>query len=146
MVNPTDGKTQRTLEVSGRPENLAMAEHIYTWLESTGERLFQEYKVEHKLRGNGERRRFLLGIVSGFARQLDDQRRVCEETGLVWVGDAGLDDFVGKRHPHLRRSRGARFHATDAYRSGLAKGQRLDMNRPVQAGPSGSVRQIGTKK
>jgi hypothetical protein len=135
-------KPSRTLEVSGRPDNVAMAEHVYTWLLSTGERLFSEYKQANELKGNTERRRFLLGLVRGFTEQLNQQRQTVEETGLVWVGDAGLDSFVGKRHPRLRTSRPSTFKRTDAYNQGVSQGKRLDLKRPVTEKPSARGRRI----
>ncbi len=145
IMDMRTAKPSKTLEVSGRPDNVAMAEHVYAWLLRTGERLFTDYKREHGLRGNTERRRFLLGLVRGFTEQLNQQRQTVEETGLVWVGDAGLDSFVGKRHPRLRTSRPSTFKRTDAYNQGVSQGKRLDLKRPVSQKASARGRQI-TKK
>lgn len=142
VVDMRTAKPSKTLEVSGRPDNVAMAEHVYAWLLRTGERLFEDYKTAQGLRGNAERRRFLLGLVRGFSQQLDQQRQTVEETGLVWVGDPGLDAFVGKRHPRLRPSRASTFRRTDAYDQGVSDGRRLDLKRPMSQQASHRGRRI----
>ena len=138
-----DRKSQtrgRVLELCGRPENLQIAEHVHRFLLETGERLWKTHKREHGITKNKERRRYLQGVMIGFHEKLEGEAKVCEETGLVWVGDAGLDSWVKGRHPTLRAGRRNRMQMTDAWKSGRAAGQRLIWRRPVQQRTSTGVK------
>lgn len=146
VVDTETGEAAKALRLHGRPDNVAMAEHVFTWMLETGERLFTEWKRAHNTRSNAERRRFLAGLVHGFHQQLSDQRRTVQETGLVWVGDPGLDRFVRRRYPRLRSGRRTSIRNTQAFRSGVNQGRRLELHRPVKAGPSGGVRALTDRK
>jgi hypothetical protein len=130
------GMPGRYLEICGTPENLDMAAWVYDFLLATGEGLWAEHKRAHGIRGDGERRRFLAGVVVGFGEQLRDQDRLNQEEGLIWLGDPGLQDFVGTRHPRLRRGRGPMIRGTDAWHQGKAAGRGIVMRKPV-AGSKG---------
>ena len=139
VIDTQTGKRSRAVEVSGTSDNLDMAEHVFDWLVKTGERLFAQYRRDQGLKGNSERQRFLLGLIQGFSEQLSDQRRVVQQTGLVWVGDPELIAFRDRRHGRIRSGRGGSFRPTDAYYSGREQGKRLELSRPV----SGSTQSRG---
>ena len=145
VLDVSTGKASKTVEFSGTPENLDMAEHVYDWLVATGDRLYREYKRSGATRGRGDRQRFLLGLINGFRQQLDDQKRVVQETGLVWVGDPELTDWRNRRHGRIRAARAGTFRPTAAYHSGVQQGQDLQLNRPVRAKPTARGRRLTDK-
>ncbi len=136
------GMSGRYLEVSGTPENLELAAYVHDFLLDTGKRLWKAHKREHGIRGDRERLRFLSGVIYGFGQQLRSQQRLNQEEGLIWLGDPGLKDYVGTIHPRLRRSRGPRIRATEAWRDGKAAGQRIVLHKPVAGDPSKRRRRI----
>lgn len=135
------GRAGRVIEICGSPENVRMAEHVYEWLLATGERLWAERR---RARGGGapERRRFLLGMLAGFRAQLDAERAGLAQTGLVWVGDPGLERFFDARNPRRSASGTVRYHADHHYEAGRAAGQDLRLHKPVEAEPAARGRQI----
>ncbi len=128
------GMKGRYLEISGTPENLELAAWVYDFLIETAERLWRTHKRTQGIRGNGERRRYLAGVVSGFSEQLEGQARRNRIEGLVWVGDPGLQGFFQRRHPRVRMARGPSIRATGAYQHGKAAGREIVLRRPVSGG------------
>ena len=126
------GVRGRVLELCGRPENLEIASHVHAFMLQTCERLWRTHKATHGITSNRDRRRYLQGVMIGFNERLKGEAEVCEERGLVWVGDAGLDDWVGNRYPHLRSGRRTRMQMTDAWRAGRAAGQKVVWHRPIE--------------
>lgn len=121
----------RVLELSGRPENLDLAEHVHSLVSDVAERAWRDHKRARGSEGR-DRGRFLAGVVTGFGERLAGEARACEETGLVWVGDAGLQDFVERRFPRLRSGRGIRLTGGDAWQHGKATGRNLVLRKPLQ--------------
>jgi hypothetical protein len=135
---PRKARRGRVLEITGTPSNLATAEYVYTYVLRTAERLWLE-----DLAPAAEKGRFLLGVMLGFRDKLDAQRRQDAEEGLVWVGDAALQDFVGLRHPRLRSSRAVTFHETDAWHRGRAAGRSIELRAGVTERAEGRRKLIG---
>ncbi len=127
--NDTHG---RVLEICGRIENLDIAEHVYGFLLETGERLWREHKRSAGLKGNRDRRRFLQGVMMGFHEQLIEAAGRAEETGLIWIGDADLDEYLARRHPRRSRGRGVSMSQTDEWRAGRDAGRRIVLRRVVR--------------
>ena len=127
----------KQLELSGRPENLDLAEHVHALVSEVAERSWIARRKAHGSRGR-ERGRFLAGVVMGFGEQLEGQAEVLEETGLAWAGDAALDDWLGRRYPRLRAGRGVRVRGDSAWKSGRETGRGLVINRPIQGKSMGS--------
>lgn len=137
---PERGKRGRVLEVSGTAPNLDTADYVHAFLVRTAKGLWKDWKRAHPDRMHGERGRYLLGVMLGFRDKLDAQQRHHEETGLVWVGDAGLEDFVTRRHPRLRSTRAVRFQMTPAYRHGRDEGRKIELRRGVTEDPQNRAR------
>ena len=135
----------RVLELCGSTENLAIAEHVHTYLLRQGERLWREHRRAHRLKGDAARRRFLSGMMVGFHDRLSAEAQECEETGLIWQGDADLQDWVGRRHPHLQRGRGPRMTADATWSHGRAAGRKINVHRPVTEDPSRTPRALTLK-
>ena len=136
------GMPGRYLEISGTPENLEMAAWVYGFLRQTGEGLWREHKRQQGISGDAERRRYLAGVVYGFGEQLRSQAERNQQEGLIWLGDEGLQDYYETLHPRVRRGRGPRIRATDAWLEGKAAGREIVLHKPVTAAPGRSGRRI----
>jgi hypothetical protein len=133
-------RSGRVLEISGTAENLDLAEYVHAWLRETADRLWREHLLAHPAtRRATEKLRFQVGVMDGFADSLARGASVSAGHGLVWVGDAELDTWVGQRHPHLRSVR-SRVVISDGYHHGRAAGRDIVLNKPVSAAPTGGTR------
>lgn len=134
------GKRGSILELLGRPENLQMAEFVYDFVLHTAERLWKDHKRERGIKGDKDRRVFLFGVVRGFSNKLRKERKTDEQEGLVWVPDAGLDQFTRRRHPRLVSGRSTTISNADAYARGREAGATIVLHKPVETGSSGGAR------
>ena len=75
--------------------------------------------------------------MNGFNERLNGEAQECEDRGLVWVGDAGLDDWVGNRYPHIRSGRRTRMRMTEAWEAGRSAGQKVVWRKPVASKRTG---------
>ena len=131
----------RTLELFGRPENVAVAEHCYHFLRERLETLWQAARGRYRGQGARARPSYLLGVVNGFREKLARQTRP-QATGPdpdsrypQPVRDPDLDRFLARYHPRIRS--GGRQRVTvhaDAYQEALAAGADLDLHRSVDRG------------
>ena len=131
-----DGKRVSVLEVTGRHENLAMAEYVYGFLQSAAEGLWREHKQRQGIRRDGDRRVYMAGVMRGFAQKLRDERQAAEQAGLVWVADPRAERYFKRRHPRVRTI----AHYSSEHRAAAAQGHEagrsLVLNRPLEQGPS----------
>ena len=137
-----DQKRASVLEVTGRPENLAMADYVYGFLQSSAEALWREHKRKHCIRRDAERRAFLAGVMRGFAEKLRSERKAAESTGLVWVSDPVADRYFQRRHPRVRNTSYSSSANSLAGHHGRAAGRELVLKRPLGQGPSKTVRAL----
>ena len=121
----------KQLELTGRPENLDLAEHVHTLVSEVADRSWRAHKKANGSKGR-ERGRYLAGVVMGFGEQLAGQAEALEETGLVWSGDPQLQAFLGRRYPRLRAGRGVRVRGDEAWQSGRRVGRELVVNKPIR--------------
>jgi predicted SprT family Zn-dependent metalloprotease len=140
VYRPAEGKRGSVLEVCGTPANLEMAAYVHAFLTHTADHLWREHQQAKRIRGNRDRRTYLAGVMSGFMEKLNQQRTAHKEEGLVWVKDADLDGFYRRRHPHIHHVRLAGMQRTEAHAEGQAAGRKIVLHRPVQGGPSGSIK------
>jgi hypothetical protein len=134
---PREGKRGTVLEICGTPENLELAAYVFAFLQHTAERLWREYRRARKLRGNGERRTFLAGVMLGFRDKLAAQQVAHAAEGLVWVGDGDLHRFYRRRHPRIRHTRGGGVRRTEAHLHGREAGRQIVLHRGVKAPSTG---------
>lgn len=130
-------------EIAGTPENVEIATWVWDFLAHTGERLWRTHRVARGLRGDGPRRAFLEGLMTGFREKLEGETtRTQQEEGLVWAGDPGLDGFLGRRWP--RRAGGRRYAMGrgEAHDAGRAAGREIVLRKPIREQGSGPVRGI----
>lgn len=125
------GARGRVLEVTGTASNLEMATWVHAFVLGTAERLWTDHKRRRGIPGNKDRRRFLSGVMVGFHEKLQGQERKHRSEGLVWVGDADLEAYVGARHPSVRKARAASIRVDDAFGSGRSAGHDIVLHKPV---------------
>jgi Protein of unknown function (DUF2786)/SprT-like family len=143
VYRPAEGKRGSVLEVCGTPANLEMAAYVYAFLMHTADHLWGEHKQQRRIQGDRDRRTFLAGVMLGFLEKLNAQRVEHKVAGLVWVGDSDLEDYYRKRHPRITHVRHAGSRRTEAHAEGREAGRKIVLHKPVQGGPSGSVRLLG---
>jgi hypothetical protein len=139
-----EGRRGSVLEICGRLENLDMAEYVYAFLTRTAERLWNEHKKMHGIRSNQARRAFLAGVMSGFRSKLEHHADENANEGLVWVGDAQVEQYFKQRHPRVRWTRHSSTRGSAAHRDGAEAGRRIVLHRGVSTGTTGSVRLLKT--
>lgn len=136
VYRPLLGKRASILEICGTPENVEIAEYVHGYLVQTADRLWFEHKVEQGILGNRERRTFLAGVMSGMSEKLAREAKKNASTGLVWVADGDLDDFLRARHPYVRHIRYAGQRRTDAYAHGREAGKKIVIHKGVKGSAS----------
>jgi len=129
---PREGKRGSVLEICGSRANLELAEYVHSFLNVTAERLFKEYRRTSAGRG-AKRLTFIAGVMAGFRDRLERERKKSKAEGLVWVGDAALDDFFRKRHPRIRWTRYAVGHGSEAYARGREAGAKIVLHRGISS-------------
>lgn len=140
----------RTIELFGRPENVAVAEHCYRFLNEKLLSLWQENR--HRFPGSGQRARtsYFHGIIAGFREKLVTgirQGQPAEDMGqakgksLVVTEDIGLQAFVSNYFPRLQKGRCRRISfRADAYREAVATGKKLVLYKVMNgAAPKGGL-------
>ncbi len=139
----------RTIELLGRPENVAVAEHCYFFLTRKMDVLWQENRKRFSGGGLRARNSYFHGLLAGFREKLQSSvpqpgqgtssgERKSGSAELIVFSDAGLDVFVRAAFPrlHKRRGRAMRLHA-DAYRQAKATGRSLVLHRVVEGVAAG---------
>jgi hypothetical protein len=137
-----DQKRVSVLEVTGRPENLDLAEYVYGFMQHAAESLWREHKRSHRIQSNVDRRAFLAGVMRGFADKLRAERKAEEASGLVWVGDPLANQYFRRRHPRIRTTSHGNSVGSDAGRRGRAAGRELVLHRPLAQSSSSVVRAL----
>jgi hypothetical protein len=128
---PREGRSGRVLELCGTRSNLEVASYVHGFLLETGERLWREHKRNHRIDRDRERRRFLVGVMTGFQEKLKAGVAESRREGLVWVGDKGLEEFLHKRYPRRSGGAGIGVRLTEAYQHGRAAGRTIVLHKPV---------------
>jgi hypothetical protein len=141
---PSDGVHGRVMEVCGRRENVEIAEYVFHFVSATAERLWRDHKRCHGIRGNGNRRTYLAGVMAGFRDQLDQQQESQTERGLVWQGDPGLDRYFARRHPRISSQSYFEGGPDKAREHGRRAGRSIVLHRGVESpARTGARRQLG---
>jgi hypothetical protein len=137
---PFEGKPGTVLEVCGTEPNLEMASYVHDFLLRTAEHLWQSHKRASGIRGDADRRSYLVGVMRGFRDKLDEDKRVQRTEGLVWVGDRELSRYFRRRYPRQRSVYSNARADPAAFAAGQKAGRSIVIHRPVTAGPRGGAR------
>ncbi|HWJ56562.1 MAG TPA: DUF2786 domain-containing protein, partial [Vicinamibacterales bacterium] len=125
------------LELCGTAANLDVAVYVHGFLTDTAERLWRAHKVEHAIRSDVERRRFLAGVMTGVGEKLAAGERASRREGLrtelVRRADIARDAYLRTRYPRVSTRAGASFTRSAEYERGREAGRNIDLRRPVSA-------------
>lgn len=142
QFDAASGQTFRVLELIGAEENLAVAEHVYSFLRQRLTVLWQTYRCRRAAPAR-QRRSYQLGVLSGVRKRL--LRRAVASSpesasaplatttcALVCSRDKGLMSYYRQRHPRLSRRchRGPGLHG-GSFLAGREEGGKLLIHRAV---------------
>lgn len=144
LYDPESDHSFKTIELLGRVEEVAIAEHCYHFLENRLQAFWEQHRRGFAGKGRIARTSYFLGLLAGFRETLEQSRNVCPVAAGQQSGSDSLpacraqerlEDFVAYRFPRLRRMRG-RSAAMDgeAYRRAVAVGRKITLNRPMADG------------
>ncbi len=141
---PRLGRAGHQFEISGTRANIELADHVYAFLLATADRLWTANRDDARVTSGRDRLAYQAGVIRGFREKLLLERAKLSGTGLVWVGDAGLDDFVKLRHPRLTTRRRRLPRGNSAHAAGREAGRTVVLHKPVSRGPTGGIRLLAT--
>lgn len=127
-----EGRSGRVLELCGTLPNLEVASYVYTFLLETAERLWREHKRKHGITSDKERRRFQVGVMTGFNEKLKAGTKEDQREGLIWIGDPGLESFMHQRYPRRTGGSGIGIKLTQAYQHGKEAGKTIVLHKPMK--------------
>ena len=133
----SEARSGRVLELCGKLSNLEVASYVHGFLLETGERLWREHKRGHRIDSDKERRRFLVGVMTGFDEKLKAGVVESRREGLIWVGDPGLEGLLHQRYPRRSGGGGIGVRLTEAYEHGREAGRNIVLHKPVHEHKSG---------
>lgn len=126
----------KAVEFLGRPENIAIAKHVFFFLHERLEILWRDFKNIPGVKGR-DKRSYFLGILYGFREKLElsDRNNTDNQTttsALVLSQDHKLNSFFNNRYPKTQTSttRSTSIGA-QAFNSGLKKGKQLNIYKTV---------------
>ena len=131
------GKRGHVLELCGTAANLDVAAYVHGFLTDTAERLWRAHKAALGIRSDGERRRFLAGVMTGVGETLAAGERQSQREGLIVHADAGREAYLRQRYPRRASRSAGTLERTHAYEQGREAGRRIELQRPVAARPGG---------
>jgi hypothetical protein len=143
---PREAARGSVLEVCGAPENVAMAEYVFSFLNHTADALWALHKRRSGIRGDRDRRQFRAGVMLGFWEKLKGERKSNEANGLVWVGDPALAEYLRARYPRIRSVSRGGGQRGEAHAQGRAQGRELVLRKGVDGGSGDRGLRLGSGK
>lgn len=134
--DPVEGGSFKTIELFGTPENTAIAEYCYHFLENRLALLWTQNGKKFNGRTRTEKNSYYLGLLRGFSLKLRAQKqaRAVQEMvpaagALITAEEQRLAVFVGLRYPRLRKasSRGAKVYG-GTYQAGVEMGKTITLS------------------
>lgn len=115
----------------GLPQNVEIAAYTYHYLLRSFRKLWLAYKKETGAPAKA-RQAYYYGLAEGIGDRLSRKKRQVEtETGLVWVGDRAIDEYL--KDVKVKK-RGSRFSGnSDAEMAGQEAGKTLDILQGLKA-------------
>ena len=150
LYDPHGDVSLKTIELLGREEQVAIAEHCYHFLENRLQTLWQKNRAGFGGNGRIAKKSYYLGLLAGFRETLERSRaagaaskeQAPPSTGLPALREEQrLDDFVATRYPRLRRMRrqgGSLYRG--AYQEAVATGRKLTLHQPMDGGKEQEIR------
>lgn len=153
IYDPQADCSFKTIELLGREEEVAIAEHCYHFLENRLQSLWERNRRNFIGNGRMARKSYFLGLLTGFRETLKRSHPSPVVAGHrtpatppatllpIIAQEQRLEDFVAFRFPRLRQARQQKnsIHR-DAYNQALADGRKITLHRPVEDGGSEKIR------
>ena len=140
-------KRGTVLRLYGTGHDLALAEHVYEYLTTTVQRLWEDYRKQRGLRGHRDRQQYYHGLLLGFGATLEQQesRLHAQHPALVVAAhNPELDAFFRHHHPRIQTTRRGRGQQSQARSDGAETGRSIRLHRPIrQQADSGGGRLLG---
>ncbi|MBW2466511.1 MAG: DUF2786 domain-containing protein [Deltaproteobacteria bacterium] len=137
----------KTIELLGSLENVTFAGYVYEFLKERVEYLWKNFRRTSRSPGR-LRKTYILGLLQGFREKLEREEkkqsmpagisqgedRFQTISALVVAKDSGLNDFVAKRFPRLRKVRytAPGIYCPDTYSAGKAEGKKITIYKTVE--------------
>jgi len=143
------GKMGRVLEISGRAQNLKMADYVHDFIRTFIEAQWSAYNQDRSL-NRYRKTDFVVGIIAGFRDKLESNVN-CRKTSpnllaLIREKDPQLKKYYQFRYPHtasIQRA-GSRQDAR-VLKDGKKVGQKLIIAQGISERKTGKPRLIGRK-
>lgn len=136
--DPLTDKPGRVLQICGCPENLEIAEYVYSYVMNLTEPLWQAYRrSQARQKTSCTKLQYLAGLLRGFQDKLNRQKaELKEEHGLVWLGDAGLRDYYRYVNPRVRSISSYGVQRNRGYADGFTDGKKINVHRGLRGSAS----------
>jgi len=127
----------KILEVSGTTANVKMGSYVHAFMTRAIGEQWTAFNRDRRLSA-GRQTDFALGLLQGFLEKLRAQEKTWEQNGhtpyaLIRKKDAGLNQYVRQRYPHLRRCGGSgRQIHQDVHAAGVEAGRRTILHKPIE--------------
>ncbi len=141
--DPAHCTNYKALDMMGAPENVAMAEYVFHFLQHTAEELWDEHVKAHP---RAHKPSFQRGVIQGFDEKLQETKMEAtvpqdkgmatqDVTALVAAGSALIENTIGRqRWPKIvRRGAGSGRFDTRSFEAGEAEGQKIVLHKGISA-------------
>jgi hypothetical protein len=144
LYDPLRHDSFKTIELFGTPENTAIAEYCYYFLENRLAMLWSQNCKKFSGRTQTEKSSYYLGLLRGFSMKLREQKdcratkNVQAEAGILMLAEEKrLAEFVGMRFPRLRKAagRGVKVYG-GTYNEGVEMGRTITFTDGLTAAKS----------
>ena len=145
-INIRTGKTGRVAEISGKIEDVEIADYVYQFLLRNMDRTWKNHRLSSGAKGLKSKNSFLLGLIAGFRAQLHAQKIENEERGLIYIGSSLVTEYFHRRYPRQRRISPQRYYATRDYQNGYDQGKKLRLQSGMSHQTGSEVRRLDAPK
>lgn len=148
LFDPGSTLSYKTIELLGTAENVAVASHVYYFLNRRVESLWHNFRKVQKVPGR-LRKTYIMGLLQGFREKLakEEQRHQLPAgfaagkqrhrtiSALVIAKDAGLETFTARRFPRLRKVhyRAAGIYCGATYSAGKTEGRNITIHKTIKS-------------
>lgn len=135
LYDPQRDDTYKTIELLGSRENVAIGEYCYHFLENRLALLWSRNRGRFDGSTRIEKNSYYLGVLHGFYKKLEVQKRGRRKAGmepqldaLVVTEQQRLDEYVAIRFPRLKKvaSRAAKLYR-NTYHEGVEAGKSISL-------------------
>jgi hypothetical protein len=134
MVKPilSYGKNEVCIEVTGHKLNIELAEYVSEFLDRELDRLWDEYKKEHKLKGLKAKNSFFYGLAHGYNQKMNKvEYSSAERNALIQINNK-LDQAVDRIYRRLGSSYSQSSRDNNSYQLGKSAGKNLNINKGLK--------------